>query len=407
MKNSKTAAEMGLMAGSPPADEKLVTRENWGHAPANRWAFQHASEILHTANISRGSGPVAALAQEPRNISLLGFDDSQGEQTNVQALLHESYTDGFIVLREGAIIFETYLNGMRPDTKHILQSVSKSVTGMLAGALVHNGRLDPNAQVTDIIPELAESAYGDATVRQVLDMTVSVVWREEYDDPESEVSVHESAMLWADRDEVSRAGDYSFLTTLKKDERKHGELFHYASCNTDVLGWLIERTSGQRFADFFSDQIWSKLGADHDSYITVDERGSPAANGGFAMTLRDLARFGQMVLDEGRFNGAQVVPSGWILDTRHNGDNAAWRPHPWADATDTPNGFYRNQWYVTGKERGVYFAVGVYGQLLWIDPTTRVVIAKCSSWDEPVNLKYAGDALLAVDAVARALADSS
>jgi CubicO group peptidase (beta-lactamase class C family) len=186
------------------------------------------------------------------------------------------------------------------------------VTGALAGILVNDARLKPDAWVSDYIPELMDApGFGGATVRQILDMTVAIVFSENYADPNAEVVAHEAATGWRGADApMARDGVYAFARTIKKDDsRPHGTVFHYASINTDVLGWLIERASGQRFADFMSDAIWSRLGADHDGHISVDYRGSAVANGGFVLTLRDLARFSQMVLDDGSFNGRQIVKS--------------------------------------------------------------------------------------------------
>ena len=216
--------------------------------------------------------------------------------------------------------------------------------------------------------------------------------------------IHEQATAWRGRTPVAENGVFAYAQTIKKDKRKHGELFHYASINTDVLGWLIERASGQRFVDFMSQQVWSKLGAEHDAQISVDYRGSPVANGGFVITLRDLARFAQMVLDNGNYNSQQIVPSGWIEDTRFKGKNSAWKPTKYGETW--PDGFYRNQWYVTKDGQGSYFAVGVNGQHIWINPTTRVVIVKFSSLPISADLESAATAISAMDAIARELGKS-
>jgi len=373
----KTAAEMGIMQGSPP--KQLIDMSKWDKGPDNLWAFQHISEIIPTANISRGSGPVARLEHAPQDLSGLGFKTPDGKQMTVRKMLETTYTDGFIVLHEGRIVFEKYYNGMTPQTRHLLMSVSKSVTGTLAGILVNDGRLNPTAKVIDYIPELKNSpGFAEATVREVLDMTTSIVFSEDYADPKAEVVSHEVATAWrGPKSKLAQEGLYAFSQTIKKDKRAHGEKFHYASINTDVLGWLIERASKQRFIEIMRDTIWSKLGAEHDAQISVDYKGSAVANGGFVITLRDLARFSQMVLDDGRYNDRQIVPSGWIDDIRFNGKNSAWKPTSYSKIW--PDGFYRNQWYVTKDDHGSFFAVGVNGQHIWINPKTRVVMVKYSS----------------------------
>jgi len=396
----KTAAEMGIMQGSPP--ERLIDMSKWDKGPDNRWAFQHISEIIPTANISRGLAPVSPLQRAPADLSKLVFTTpKKNKKMSVAKMLETTYTDGFIVLHDGKVVFEKYYNGMTPDTRHLLMSVSKSVTGTLAGILVDDGRLNPLAKVTDYIPELKNSpGFADVTVRQVLDMTTSIVFSEDYADPKAEVVSHEVATGWrGPSSTLAKNGLYAFAQTIKKDKRAHGEKFHYASINTDVLGWLIERASKQRFADFMSETIWSKLGAEHDAHLSVDYKGSAVANGGFVITLRDLARFSQMVLDDGYYNGQQIVSSGWIDDIRFNGNNAAWKPTSYVKIW--PKGFYRNQWYVTEDDHGSFFAVGVNGQHIWINPKTRVVIVKYSSLPvsadkDNIKLGWAG-----MDAIAR------
>ncbi|ASP34093.1 serine hydrolase [Labrenzia sp. VG12] len=400
----KTAAELGIMTGTPPA--RTIDISAWDKGPDNRWAFQHISEFLHVANISKGSKASVPLGTDFQDLSFLEFEALDGTNMSVSEMLVKTYTDGFIVLRDGDVVFEKYFNGMTPDTRHLLMSVSKSVTGTLAGVLVNDGRLDPTAMVTQYIPEMEGApGFGDATVRQVLDMTTSIVFSEDYADPNAEVVAHEASTAWrGENAPLANEGVYAFSTTIKKDDsRPHGQQFQYASINTDVLGWLIERASGQRFADFFSETIWSKLGADHDGQITVDYKGSAAANGGFVLTLRDLARFSQMVLDDGYYNDQQIVASGWIDDIRFNGDNEAWKPTSYYETW--PNGFYRNQWYVTGDDHGSFFAVGVNGQHIWINPTTRTAIVKFSSLPVSADKENIVLGWRAMDAISRSFAD--
>ena len=397
----KTAAEMGIMQGSPP--KRLIDMSKWDKGPYNLWAFQHISEIIPTANISRGSGRATVLERAPRDLSGLVFKSPDGKQMTVAKMLEVTYTDGFIVLHNGKVVFEKYFNGMTPGTRHLLMSVSKSLTGTLAGILVTDGRLNPNAKVIDYIPELkASPGFATATVRQVLDMTTALKWSEDYANPKAEVVSHEIATAWrGPGSAIARNGLFAFAGKTEKVNRAHGKQFHYASINTDVLGWLIERASGQRYVKLMQDSIWSKLGAEHDAQISVDYKGAAVANGGFVITLRDLARFAQMVLDDGYYNGQQIVPSGWFDDIRFNGKNSAWKPTSYAKVW--PNGFYRNQWYVTKDDQGSYFAVGVNGQHIWINPKSRVVIIKFSSLPISADKKNIVLGWAGMDTVARAL----
>ncbi|MDX2380404.1 MAG: serine hydrolase [Acidimicrobiia bacterium] len=393
----KTAAEMGIMVGSPPS--RVVDLAAWDKGPDNRWAFQHISEIIPTTVVSRGVGLPRPLVEVSGDVSSVVVDDADSCVT-VADVLSATYTDGFIVLTGGEIVHEQYFNEMGPATRHLLMSVSKSMVGTLAGIFVEDGSLHPERPVTDYVPELRMSpGFADAMVRDVLDMTTAIEFSEEYDDPDSEVVAHERAMAWRGPSATAEQGLYAFATTVDRADRRRGELFHYASINADVLGWLIERIAGMRFADVMSEAIWTRLGCDHDALLSVDLKGSAVVNGGFCVTLRDLARFGQMILDGGRANGSQIVPAAWIDDIRYDGNNAVWLPTQYAELW--PHGWYRNQWYVTGDDHGSFFAMGVNGQHIWIDPTTRVVIVKLSSQPKSVDVPATALALRAMEAIAR------
>jgi CubicO group peptidase (beta-lactamase class C family) len=396
----KTAQQLGLMQGFPPPEDRLVTLANWQDAPYNRWGFLHVSHILPTAQISRGEGPVAALPRSHWDLGGITFDRTGGRMTIAQ-MLEGTYTDGFIVLKDGAIVAEKYFNGMAPHTRHLLMSVSKSLTGALAGILAEQGLLDLTAPVRTYVPELGDSGYGDATVRQVLDMTVSLVFREEYDDPRSEIQQQDRATGWRPSREGDIIGNYHFLPTIKKDG-EHGRVFQYCSATTDVLGWVLEKVSGVPFPELFSREIWAQLGAEHDGYITVDQYGASLPNGGFCLTLRDLARFGQMILQDGHFNGRSIVPSSSIDETRNRGDNGPWSYHPtWSQLY--PRGNYHNQWYNAEDAHRSFFGIGIHGQHLWIDPTANVVIVTFSTRPSALDAAMRSNTLAGLAAIGHAL----
>lgn len=399
----KTAMELGFMDGFPP--KRVVDMSMWDKGEDCRWAFQHISEIIPVTNVSRGSTPPLQFERSLIDLSSVVFTAPGDKEMAIKEMIDMTFTDGFIVLKDGKILFEKYYNGMTPHSRHLLMSVSKSVTGTIAGLLVNEGLLNPDKKVIDYIPELKNSpGFADATVREVLDMTTSIVFSEDYDDPEAEVQLHEQATAWRGRTPVAEMGLYAFAQTIKKDDREHGEKFHYASINTDVLGWLIQRAARERLADYMSVNVWSRIGAEHDAHLSVDYHGSPVVNGGFVITLPDLARFAQMVLDDGFYNGQQIIPSGWIDDIRFNGKNSAWKPTKYAELW--PEGFYRNHWYVTNDDHGSFFAIGVNGQNIWINPTTRVVIVKFSSTPVSADMDKALLTWRAMDALARWLGEN-
>lgn len=378
-----------------------VTLANWRLPPWNCYAFHHIAELLPVARIAHDPARVSAWSQAPRKLADLPFTGPDGTGWTVGGMLPHTATDGFVVLHKGRLAYEWYGNGLTSTDPHIVFSVSKSITGILAGILVDHGQLDPEAPVTRYIPEAAGSVYGDCTVRHVLDMSVGIAFVENYLDTTGDFARYRAATGWNPVADPALGGDlHSFLVTLGRDENPHGAKFHYVSPNSDMLGWILERAGGRPYAQLLSELIWRRLGAESDAYITVDRAGAARSAGGICVVLRDLARFGEMVRNFGRAGGEQIVPRAWIEDILRNGDQKAWLAQPTA-AKFLPNGRYRSQWYMIGNPSGAYCAVGIHGQWIYIDPAAEMVIAKQSSQPQPLDDGVDYLLLAAFDAIAR------
>lgn len=393
------------MQGRPvPADQR-VTLANWMSAPFNRWSLQNLPQILPTAVVYRGSGPVAEIPERRRDLASLGFEPAPGEMLTIAQWLAASYTDGFIVMQDGAIVFEAYLNGMRPETQHVSYSVSKSVVGILAGILVDTGDLDLARNVEQYVPELKGSGFAGYTVRDLLDMQTAIAWSEDYGNPDSSWRRWKDSIGWtpaAGKPADVPEGDYAFLPTLRRDPAWPGG-FKYVSPNAEVLGWVLERAGGMPLPELMSRKLWVPLGAQGDAYFTTDASFAASAAGGFGATLRDLARLGQLVLNEGRFNGRQIVSRDWIADIRFNGSKEAWRTGQYRGFWN-PNGAYRSFWYVAGDADGSFEAIGIYGQRLYINPAQKLVVVRLSSCPDPVSRKDYDLGSRAIAAIRAALA---
>jgi CubicO group peptidase (beta-lactamase class C family) len=373
-----------LMDDFPPAPDRLVTLANWRKAPFSAWGFRNVRRLIPTANIA-ASRRSRGLETSPEEIGQIGFDGHDGNPTTVRQALRATHTDAFIVLRRGRIATEWYGNGMSTTTPHIVFSVSKSICGALGGILVDRGLINPDDRVIDYVPELAPSVYGSCTVRHLLDMAVGIAFSEDYEDPKGDVVRYRHAAGWDPLPSGETPLDLrSFLCRQKPDGQKHGELFHYVSTNTDVLGWVFERACGQPYVDILAEYLWAPLGAEHDAYITVDAQDAMRAAGGVCVASRDLARFGEMIRRRGIAGDRQVVPGGWIDDINECGDAEVWAASEFADMF--PQASYRSQWYRIDRARNVLCAYGIHGQWIYIHPEAELVIIRMASEATPLDL---------------------
>lgn len=374
-----TADELGLMRGSPPPPERLVTLANWMLAPYNRWGLQHVGEVVPVARVPRGDR-TWVLPGDRRDLGSLMFDVA-GERWTVDQALDVVACDGILVLHDGSIVWERYANGMRADTRHLCFSVSKTVTATLAGILIGRGDLDPDALVVELVPEAAESGWAGATVRHVLDMRAGIRWNEVYEDREGDVGTYRQAIGWWPKTGGDTPTDeYALLASLEAD-RPHGGAFDYRTPLTGMLGWLCERAGRDRLPALLSRELWQPLGAEHDAAIAVDPHGNAVAGSGFCMTLPDLARFGELWRLGGRTpDGRQIVPESWVRDTVAGAEDssAAYEARAGADPA-WPGAFYRNKWWILDPARPTYSGIGIHGQYVTIDGRSGVVMAMFSS----------------------------
>ncbi|QHO79188.1 6-aminohexanoate hydrolase [Bradyrhizobium sp. CCBAU 051011] len=300
-----------------------------------------------------------------------------GRPMTFARMLEETYADGIAVLHRGKLIYERYFGALKPHKPHIAMSVTKSFTGTLAGILVAEGKIDPQAPITDYVPELKTSAFADARVHEAMDMTTGLEYTEVYTDKNSGVFGLRRAngMAPIEPGYEGATNIFDFLCAQKK-QGEHGKAFAYKTVNSDVLAWICRRASGMTLSDLLSERIWIPMGAEEDAHYHVDRIGTESGGGGLSTTLRDLARFGETIRNHGRFNGRQIVPSQVVEDTTRGGDPAKFKP---AGYTTLPGASYRNQWWVTHNAHGAYMARGVHGQGIYIDPKAEMVIVRYAS----------------------------
>lgn len=384
---------MGWMQGSPPPVEKRIRFEDDRALgfPQNRWTLSHLRELVPTVNVWRGSdrasdlGSInAALAAE---IDTLSFTDMNGNTRLWADALSDTFTDGIVVLHRGKRVFERYVGALQPHMPHVCFSITKSYAATLAATLVHEGVLDENQRVPHYLPELAHTAYGDATLRQVMDMQIGVAYSELYSDPKAQIWDHARAGGIRARPAgyAGASNFYEFLQTLQK-EGEHGQAFAYKTVNTDVLCWVMKRATGVALADILSDRIWQRLGCEEDAHISVDSIGVPFGGGGLSASLRDMARFGEMMRCDGAVGATQVIPAAVIADTAKGEDPAKFAK---AGYTLLPGFSYRNMWWNTHNAHGAYEARGIHGQRIYVAPKAQMVIARFGS--HPIASSAAND----------------
>ena len=365
-----------VMQGFPPAEPNRASLANWRKAPYCHWAFHHVREIIPSAEISNDPTKVWELEPSTMDTSNLGLDEAMAKTD----------CDAVVVLHKDKLVHESYRNGMTSRDPHILMSVSKSMLGLVAGTLVERGELAEDDLITKYVPELENTAYVGATVRDLLDMRAGVLFDEDYLATEGPIIDYRYAANWNPVPKDHAPIDLrSFMSLLTEPDGPHGGRFHYVSPNTDLLAWVFERASGMRYAKLVSERLWKPLGAEAPGYITVDRIGGARAAGGKCFLARDLARVGMMMANGGQRNGKQVVPSSWLEDIVKNGDPQAWKDGDFYNEMGQRDIHYRSKWYVKREAEPLIFGVGIHGQFLFVDPAKKLSISWFASQDSPLD----------------------
>jgi len=370
-----------LMQGFPPAPDKTVRLANVLQYPNARWAFHHMRELGPTAAIWRGAGPASALPQATKALGDVRWDDGKGGALTLADWQRNTYTDALLVLHKGQVVYERYDAGMQPWQPHALWSLSKSLTGLLATQLIHEGRIDPSAPVARYLPELKDSAWGDATVQQTLDMTAGVQYDEDFAKPGSGIFQYLIAggLVPAPAAYPGPRNVLAYLPTVKK-AGEHGAGFAYKTVDTEVIGWLLQRVTGQRLDQLLSERLWAPLGAGEDGYVWADGNGAQLASVGVGATARDLARLGEMLRQQGRFNGREVLAPAVVAELRKGADPEKFKA---ANQPMRAGYSYHNFWWIPHDKDGSFEAKGLNGQHLHVNPAAELVVVKLSSHPVP------------------------
>ena len=383
MVNTLTILMTGLLGQSISIAEESgrpqnLTLESFQFGPVNRWAFSHMREVIPTVNIPRDTDRFLLLKKSDDLVADFSVA-FQGRKQSIDEIAAHQYIDGLLILKDGEILFEKYFGHLTQDRPHLMNSVSKSVVGLVAGKLAAQGIVDLDKPVSHYVPALAKSGYGPDSLQTVLDMRDGSDYTEDYPDFTTTFRLQDCAIGWTDADycpEDGPAGLYEFLPTIGRDKSKLGK-FSYRSGSTNVIGWVLETATKQPLAELISEHVWQPMGAEFDANITVDEGGSVLADHGISSTLRDLGRVGLLVLNDGKAFGNEVIPAAFIQDILGQQGDPTW-PYPAADGYDEP--YYRSFWWGEGNPGGDVSGYGIHGQFVRVVPEAGLVITMYSTW---------------------------
>ena len=391
-----------VMEGTPPTRDSQATMKNYRDYPFSGWTFQNMGAPLNIVMVPRG-GDIAELNQ-PSNQALGKkiFIDKTGAEMTLEDLFKVHFARGVILIQDDKVLYEKYFDGFGPHKQHIWFSMSKSLASAALGILVEQGKIDIKKSPAHYIPELKNSGFERVTIQNLLDMATSIDFKETYTDMTSDFALKYAVAMnmgWlpgardAQPETTEIYGVHDFLSKYVKPntELEPGTDFDYNSSNADVIGWLISRVSGQPYEQFISEQIWSKLGMEHDAYFTVDRAFMPVVTGGMNSTLRDAARFALMIRDEGRVKNKQLIPSTWInsalnIDEQlksHMTANPKYGEESWEA--------YHNMWWILDSEKGEFCATGIHGQVIYINRSKNTVMVWFSNQPgaaAPKNINY-------------------
>ena len=393
------------MQGFPPPKDKIISASDGSffQFPASRYSVCHMNQFLPTTTVKAATNNRYKFMMEMDvAIDEITFKplNSEKSMTWLESL-DKNYTDGSLILHKGNIVYERYFGELTPDGVHAAMSVSKTFTGTLGALLIHEGELVENELASTYVPELKNSAFGDATIRQILDMTTGLQYSEDYSDPNAEIWLFSSAgnPMPKPKTYTGPTNYYEYLETVEK-AGKHGEVFGYKTINTDAMGWILSRLTDKSIPDLLSERIWKPIGAHKDGYYQVDGAGIAFAGGGLSANLRDMAAFGEMIRQKGYFNNQQILPPEVIEDIMRGGNKDNFSKSSYKSL----NGWsYRNMWWITHNEHGAFAARGVYGQTIYIDPKAEMVLVRFASHPEAKNSKIDPTSLPAYHAVAKYL----
>jgi CubicO group peptidase (beta-lactamase class C family) len=379
-----------VMDGFPPTRESQINFQNYRDYPFNKWSFRNMGAPMHVLMIPR-SGAVHVFKETKANdVGDMPVVEA-GKSTRFESVFEDNDADGVIVIQNNTILYEDYWNGLSKDYQHIWFSMTKSLTNTALGILVSQKKIDLSASPVQYVPELRGTPWERTTIQDVLNMSTALGYAESYTDTAGFFykyygnATHFFYVPGADNDPKTATvlGTYDFVTkkATQNNSLKPGYKFEYNSSNADVISWIMSRVTGKTLNEFIQENIWAKIGAEHDAYITTDNAYTAMATGGMNSTLRDAALYGTLILNRGEIDGKQLVPAEWIDEPLNltNADKERYARNDIYKNGGFPFIAYKNFWWILDETKGEYVALGIHGQVIYINRSSNLVIAFFSS----------------------------
>ena len=376
------------------SNEEDVAR-NWNElTPQNAPAtFRNADRIGPFRTFARAGTAAVPLPTHTRSLRSLSYTHG-GRRYSVQEFMDRTRNSGLLVLKDGAVAFESYGLGNTATSRWTSFSIAKSLTSILYGAAIEAQALSHlDLAVQTVLPSLVGGAYDGATIRQLLRMTSGVRWNEDYASPTSDISAMSDVIL------SQRSGALLDYMAMRPRAAAPGTRWNYSSGETFVLGAALAALTGQRLSQLVTQWIWSRVGMEADGYWLLEAPDAlELAAGNFSATLRDYGRLGLFVLREGQIGAQRLLPAGW-RDLSGRPDTALTAPGSLLTGYGLGYGY---QWWSLPSSTA-FTAQGIFGQFLYVDPAEDLVAVVWSAWATPNNGAFEAETYAMLAAAADAL----
>lgn len=366
------AERLGMKQGYPVCAQALTRPE----CRVGTWSANEKVAASSLVSPSDDPMPLPRWEDAPAISYRWGFSSK-----TLDDFMADTKTTGLMVIKDGRVVAERYQYGRQPDMRFRSFSMAKTFTAMLVGIAHGKGvirSLDDKA--ADYWPEIAPSAYGQTTLRNLLRMSSGVPFRELYTwTPDDDIWLWGRVLfLPENRNRPEKIAEY--LNTKTTREVEQGQRFKYATIETEILGRVLSRAAGMSITQITQEWLWKPMGAESEArWLLAGADQGEGTGGSFNATLRDYARFGVLLANDGLRGHAQIIPREFLLDAT----DAARQPAAFRPRHATPGmGYGYQTWIAPFKER-TFALQGIHGQHIMVQPKSGIVMVQTSVNDQP------------------------